>query len=108
MSDSKVTASHILIMHKDSDNSRSKLTKDDASKVINDLFSKLKKDPKIFKDIANQKSDCPSSSSGGFLGEFGKGVMVKEFEEAAFKLQVGEISEPIETDFGFHIIFREK
>ena len=53
-------------------------------------------------------SDCSSASSGGFLGEFGKGVMVKAFEEAAFSLKIGEISEPVETEFGFHLIIREK
>ena len=58
--------------------------------------------------VTTKHSDCSSSSYGGSLGEFGRGVMVKPFEEKAFSLKVGEISDPIETDFGYHIIQRNK
>ena len=57
-----------------------------------------------FADAAAQYSSCPSSQQGGDLGMFSKGQMVPEFEEAAFKMAVGEVSEPVETQFGFHII----
>ena len=108
MTDTKITASHILIMHKDSDNSRSELTKEEALTLIKDLNVKISNDSSSFKSLASEHSDCASSSSGGFLGEFGKGVMVKPFEDAAFNLKVGEISEIVETNFGFHLILREK
>lgn len=104
----KISASHILIMHRDSDNSRSKLSKVDAKKKIDDILTGLKKDRKKFAEYAINNSDCASSEYAGDLGEFGHGVMVKEFEEAAFKLEVGEISEVVETAFGFHLIKRNK
>tara|TARA_B100000989_G_scaffold198109_1_gene149638 strand:- start:348 stop:671 length:324 start_codon:yes stop_codon:yes gene_type:complete len=104
----KISASHILIMHKDSDNSRSKLSKEDAQKKISTILTDLKSDVNKFKEFAIQHSDCPSSQYGGDLGEFGKGQMVKEFEDAAFKLKVNELSEVVETVFGFHLIKRNK
>jgi len=104
----KITASHILIMHNESKDSRSDLSKNEAKKLINDLHKKLGKKKSLFKDLAQKHSDCSSSNYGGSLGEFGKGVMVKPFEESAFSLKVGEISNPIETDFGFHIIKRDE
>ncbi len=103
----KISASHILIMHKESKDSRSELTKTEAHKLIKDLYDKLINDNKNFKDLATKHSDCSSSSYGGSLGEFGKGVMVKPFEDTAFKLEVDEVSEPIETEFGFHVIKRD-
>lgn len=58
-----------------------------------------------FSEVATQYSDDPgSAANGGSLGFFGRGVMVQEFEEAAYALEIGGISEPVRTDFGFHII----
>lgn len=104
----KISASHILIMHKESKDSRSALSKDEAFDLISDIHKKLQKEKSLFKDLASKHSDCSSSTYGGSLGEFGKGMMVKEFEDNAFKLNVGDISEPIETEFGFHIIKRDE
>ena len=57
-----------------------------------------------FKELAKQFSNCPSGQVGGDLGYFGRGVMVPEFEKAAFDTPKGEISEPVQTDFGYHVI----
>jgi len=95
-------------MHKDSKDSRSSLSKDEATKLINEIHNQLIKKKSSFKDLASKHSECSSSKYGGSLGEFGKGMMVKAFEESAFALKVGEICEPIETEFGFHIIKRDK
>ena len=57
-----------------------------------------------FAKMAKQFSKCPSGQRGGDLGYFGRGQMVPEFETAAFNLPKGEISEPVQTDFGWHII----
>lgn len=57
-----------------------------------------------FADAATEYSTCPSKAQGGNLGEFGKGQMVPEFEEAAFNLEIGALSEPVKTQFGYHLI----
>ncbi len=61
-------------------------------------------DGESFERLASQYSKCPSGQRGGALGSFGRGAMVKPFENAAFNLQVGEVSEPVKTQFGWHLI----
>lgn len=61
-----------------------------------------------FAKMAIDHSDCPSSARGGDLGFFGRGMMVSEFEEALFKLRLGEVSEIVQTQFGFHLIKLEE
>ena len=58
-----------------------------------------------FMNAAKKYSKCPSGSSGGILGWFGRGDMVPEFEKAAFDLQPGQVSEPVKTQFGWHLIY---
>ena len=72
---------------------------------VNDLVKSLAAG-KSFEQLAKDHSQCPSGAEGGDLGEFGKGQMVKSFEDAAFALQVGEISKPVRTQFGYHLIQR--
>ncbi|MCR5261813.1 MAG: peptidyl-prolyl cis-trans isomerase [Candidatus Gastranaerophilales bacterium] len=57
-----------------------------------------------FERLARKYSKCPSAKRAGALGMFGRGQMVKPFENAAFNLKVGEVSEPVKTQFGWHLI----
>ncbi|MFY9301057.1 MAG: peptidylprolyl isomerase [Candidatus Nitrosotenuis sp.] len=70
------------------------------------ILDRLKKGEK-FAELAKELSlDTGSGKRGGDLGYFGRGRMVKPFEAAAFKLSVGQVSEPVKTEFGYHIIKR--
>ena len=64
--------------------------------------------PTKFAELAKANSDCPSKEKGGDLGEFTHGQMVKEFDEVAFQLPVGKVSEPVKTQFGYHLILTTK
>ncbi len=86
-------ASHILFSNEAED------AKDVAEKVLEEL-----KADGDFAELAEKHSTCPSKAKGGDLGFFGKGQMVPEFETAVIQLETNEISELIETQFGFHII----
>ena len=59
-----------------------------------------------FEELASQYSDCSSARNGGDLGEFGRGQMQKPFEDAGFSMKVGDLSNPVWTDSGVHIILR--
>ena len=100
-----VRASHILLMYAGSARSSATRTKEQAQSQIKALKSQID-DGGDFESLARQNSDCPSGRSGGDLGQFGRGQMVPEFEKTAFGLEVGAISDVIETDFGYHIIKR--
>ncbi len=82
---------------------------DDAAKAekraaAEEVRAKLVAEGSDFAQIAGEHSDCPSKAEGGNLGKFGRGQMVGPFEEAAFALPVNQISDIVETQFGFHII----
>ena len=65
---------------------------------------KITSGEKEFEEAAKEFSTCPSGAQGGDLGEFGRGNMVKEFEEAAFAAEVGHVVGPVQTQFGYHLI----
>lgn len=82
-------------------------------KKIKDLKAQLDKVPaaelpKKFAELAKANSACPSSAKGGDLGEFTHGQMVKEFDEVAFKLPVNKVSDPVKTQFGYHLVMTTK
>ena len=70
-----------------------------------EILDEIKKGKK-FGAIAREISKCPSRKKDGNLRDFAKGRMVKEFDEVAFKLQIGEISKPVKTEFSYHVIKR--
>jgi len=84
-----VKASHLLVK-----------TEEEALKLKEEINN-----GKDFAQAAMEVSLCPSGQNGGDLGYFTKGQMVKEFEDAAFSMEVGEVSNPIKTQFGYHLIY---
>ena len=84
----QVRASHILVK-----------TEQEALNILSQINSGTS-----FASLAQQHSQCPSGKSGGDLGFFGRGMMVPEFEQAAFGMQKGQVSNPVKTQFGYHII----
>ena len=88
-----VSASHILVE-----------TEEKAKEVL----ERIQKGEMSFEEAAKGFSSCPSGQRGGDLGEFGHGMMVKEFDEACFAMEVGELRGPVKTQFGFHIIRLDK
>ena len=68
------------------------------------LLEKIQSGALSFEEAAKQNSACPSGQNGGSLGEFTRGQMVPEFDEACFTMEVGELRGPIKTQFGYHII----
>ena len=84
----RVSAKHILVA-----------SEDEAYKIKDEISNGLS-----FEDAARKYSSCPSKDQGGNLGEFSRGMMVPEFEEAAFSLPIGEVSSPVKTQFGYHLI----
>lgn len=85
----QVSASHILV---------------DSEEKALDLLGKIRAGKITFEDAATEHSSCPSGRNGGSLGEFGRGQMVPEFDNACFSMEVGALSEPVKTQFGYHII----
>lgn len=84
----EISASHILV---------------DSEEAAADVKRRLDEGA-VFAELAKEVSSCPSSENGGNLGHFTRGRMVPEFEEAAFALELDEVSEPVQTQFGYHII----
>ena len=87
---SQIKAKHILVDHEHE---------------AQDISKKLE-DGTTFEELAQKFSKCPSGKQGGDLGAFQKGMMVAEFENAAFALDVNQTSGPVKTQFGYHLIHR--
>ncbi len=103
----EIMARHILIMYEGSAAATEDMvrTKEEAKAYANDVLA-LINEGEDFSELAKQHSDGPTKIRGGLLSPFGRGKMSKPFEDAAFALKVGEVSDVVETEFGFHIIKR--
>ena len=93
-------ASHILIGIGGGTNKDKAAAKEKAAGIL----AELKKNPKLFAELAKKYSQDPSGAKGGDLGTFGRGAMVKPFDDAVFSMKVGQISDLVESEFGYHII----
>lgn len=101
----EIQASHILICYDGAERCDQKRTKDEAKAMAEEIAKSVT--PTNFATVATQKSDdAGSAKNGGDLGWFGKGLMTPAFEAAAFALKDGQISQVVETPFGFHIIYQ--
>ncbi len=87
--DASVNASHILV---------------DSEEKAKEILAKIQSGEVTFEDAAKQYSSCPSGKEGGNLGDFTRGQMVPEFDEACFTMEVGELRGPVKTQFGYHLI----
>jgi parvulin-like peptidyl-prolyl isomerase len=85
----EVRASHILV---------------DNEEHANQIKLELERSDKTFAEMAKEKSEGPSGDNGGDLGFFSRGDMVKPFEKKAFEMDVGDVSDPVKTEFGWHLI----
>ena len=113
-----VRASHFLIKHAESRNPVSRRTNESTANYakaaaldeMHKWIAELEKDtrplPEKFAALALHRSDCGSYKDGGDLGYFGVGDMQKPFEDATFATQVGEVSGVVDSDSGWHIIYR--
>ncbi len=102
----EVNASHILICYKGASRCDKDTSKEDAKKKADEL--KKQATATNFADLAKANSTEPNAaSSGGSLGWFGKGMMTKSFEDAVFSLKKGEVSQVVETEFGYHIVYKQ-
>ncbi len=104
----RIAARHVLIQYMGSSRASSSVvrTRDQAAALAQEVLRRARAGEDLAR-LAVEFSDEPGAGGrGGSLGRFGKGSMVPAFEEAAFKLKVGEVSDVVETPFGFHVILR--
>ena len=92
----QVLCQHILV----------KGSNDAALDKIKEIRERIVNDKADFAEEAKKHSDCPSGAQGGSLGWFGRGMMVPEFDKAAFEMKKGEVSGIVTTEFGYHIIYK--
>ena len=84
-----VNASHILV---------------ESEETARSILEQIQSGAITFEDAAKQNSTCPSGQEGGCLGDFGRGQMVPEFDQACFSMEIGELRGPVQTQFGYHLI----
>lgn len=97
----KATASHILFRP-------SQFPEDEAKAKMEEMKAEIGDDPDKFAAMAKEWSGCPSAKDGGNLGEFGPGMMVKNFDDVCFNEAVGVVHGPVSTQFGEHLILITK
>ncbi|KAF8466622.1 peptidyl-prolyl cis-trans isomeras-like protein 1 [Kalaharituber pfeilii] len=108
----KIRCAHLLVKHNQSRRPSSwkepeiTRTKEEAMEIILNFEARIRAGEASLADLATSESDCSSARKRGDLGFFGRGEMQKEFEDAAFALKVGEMSHPVETASGIHLIER--
>jgi NIMA-interacting peptidyl-prolyl cis-trans isomerase 1 len=108
----RVRVRHLLVKHRDSKNPTSwkekniTRSKEEAYDLVLKYRNMIEKREVNFEDLAAKESDCSSQKRGGDLGPFGRGEMQRSFEECAFSMKVGELSHPVETNSGVHILLR--
>jgi len=111
----QVSCRHLLVKHKDSRRPFSwkseeiTRSKEEAIEIAEGFFKRARSSDDVeecFIELAKVESDCNSNKRGGNLGKFGRGKMQKPFEEAVFSLKIGELSRPVSTMSGVHLIFR--
>ncbi|RIA87150.1 Peptidyl-prolyl cis-trans isomerase [Glomus cerebriforme] len=110
--DGRIRASHLLVKHDKSRRPSSwkepiiTRSRDEALALIKSYHSRIISGEITLGELAITESDCSSAKRNGDLGYFGRGQMQPSFEDAAFKLKVGELSEPVWSDSGVHLILR--
>ncbi|CAG7834742.1 unnamed protein product [Allacma fusca] len=107
-----ITCRHLLVKHKNSRRPSSwreekiNRTPEEAMALLKRYREQVESGEASFAQLASEVSDCSSAKRGGDLGPFTRGAMQKPFEDAAFALRVGEMSDFVDTDSGYHIILR--
>jgi len=111
---SQVQCSHLLVKHagsrrpsswREENITRNKL---EAREILEKYKKQIEDGETTLEELARKYSDCSSAKKGGDLGLFGRGMMQKPFEEASFNLEVGQMSDVVDTDSGLHLILRTK
>ncbi|PPQ79905.1 hypothetical protein CVT25_002961 [Psilocybe cyanescens] len=108
----QVRASHLLVKHRDSRRPSSwkedniTRTKEEAIEILRGYQAQINGSQEKFAELATLHSDCSSHANGGDLGWFGRGQMQKPFEDAAYGLEPGQISDVISSDSGVHLVLR--
>ena len=114
-SDDQIRAAHLLIKHTGSRNPVSRrtgqkvtLSPEAAQAEIQSFMQRIHKEgiDESFPKYASMRSDCSSYKANGDLGYFGRGMMQEPFEDAAYSLNVGQMSGIVSTDSGYHLIYR--
>jgi peptidyl-prolyl cis-trans isomerase NIMA-interacting 1 len=103
-----IRAQHLLVMHRDSRGAPPTIVrnKGEARARAEEALSKIKQGANVDEIISKYSDEPGAAERAGDLGTFARKMMVKKFSEAAFKLKPGEVSDIVETEFGFHVIRR--